>query len=126
MTELKHCCISWFATMGYITPVFLGMFPGYSSPSMTLEFADFPIGLAAIPKYPSCGGLQIIAYALYCVASARHVGNFDEAFDTQAPGDSGGRPPWLATVSCRSTSLERRRATGHLAMAIMGMFFQDS
>ena len=84
-------------TMGNITPEFLGKFPGYLSPSLSLEFADVPIGLAAIPKIPCYGWHQIIDYALSCVASARHLGYFDEAFGSKAPGDHGGRPPLLAT-----------------------------
>merc|ERR1712224_672464 len=68
-TELKHGRISMLATMGYITPEITGKFPGYLSPSASLNFEDIPNGLAALSKVPSAGWAQIAAYAAYCEVS---------------------------------------------------------
>jgi len=128
VTEIKHGRISMLACMGYITPELVGKFPGSLSPSQGIEFADVPNGLAAISKIPSYGWFQIIAYCLYCEASALNFGYFNEAFDQKAPGDYGWRPPLLATddAALKTKRLNAELANGRLAMvAIIGMFFQD-
>merc|ERR1711972_942701 len=90
--------------------------------------AGRPNGLAAVSKIPAYGWIQIVAYALYCEASALNFGYFDEAFEAKAPGDYGWRPPLLATDDAekKKTRLNAELANGRLAMmAIIGMFFQD-
>jgi light-harvesting complex I chlorophyll a/b binding protein 1 len=126
-SEIKHGRVSMLATMGYITPEFVGKFPGYLAPSKGLMFADVPNGLAAISKVPLAGWFQIVLYALYVEASGLGFGYFEEG-QKGAPGDFGWKPPLLATddPEKKKKRLSAEIANGRLAMmAIIGMFFQD-
>merc|ERR1712203_597071 len=128
VTEIKHGRISMLACMGYITPELVGKFPGYLSPSQNLKFADMPNGLGALSKIPSYGWFQVLAWVLYCEASALGFGYFEDGFKGAAPGDYGWRPPLLATddPEKKKQRLAAELANGRLAMmAIIGMFFQD-
>merc|ERR1712087_491836 len=119
--ELKHGRVSMLATMGYITPEITGKFPGYSSPSSGLKFADIPNGLAAISKVPAAGWAQIVAYSAFCELSQ------DQSPGTAAyAGDFGFKVLTAADPAEKTKKLNAKIANGRLAMmAIIGMFFQD-
>merc|ERR1719343_1688637 len=120
-TELKHGRISMLATMGYITPEFIGKLPGYLSPSLGLKFADIPNGLAAISKVPAAGWGQIVAYCAFCEVS----GGFED-YKTGTPGDFGWKVLTSSDATEKQSKLAAEIANGRLAMmAIIGMFFQD-
>ena len=59
--DLKHGRIGMMAIMGYITPEPAWKFPGICCPSLGLEYAGFPSGLAAVPKVPALDWTQIAA-----------------------------------------------------------------
>merc|ERR1712232_1218638 len=60
--EIKHGRISVYACIGYIVPEYF-KFPGYLSPSLGIQFADVPNGLAALSKVPLAGIAQIVVFA---------------------------------------------------------------
>merc|ERR1712013_685191 len=51
-----------YACIGYIVPEYY-KFHGYLSPSLGIQFADVPNGLAALSKVPLAGIAQIIVFA---------------------------------------------------------------
>eukprot|EP00931_Biecheleriopsis_adriatica_P021694 TRINITY_DN1411_c0_g1_i3.p1 TRINITY_DN1411_c0_g1~~TRINITY_DN1411_c0_g1_i3.p1 ORF type:complete len:1700 (-),score=404.63 TRINITY_DN1411_c0_g1_i3:208-5307(-) len=120
-TELKHGRISMLATMGYITPEFVGKWPGYLSPSNGLKYADIPNGLQAISKVPAAGWAQIIGWCVYCETS------MDQSAGTPAAaGDFGWKVLTSSDPAQKTNKLAAELANGRLAMmAIIGMFFQD-
>merc|ERR1712232_662001 len=122
-TEIKHGRISMYACIGYIVPEYY-KFPGYLSPSLGIQFADVPNGLAALSKVPLAGIAQIVAFAGYVEFSI-----FGSSVSGE-PGDFGvGFPNFFGKVAdpeAKKTKLAAELANGRLAMvAIIGMFFQD-
>jgi hypothetical protein len=125
--ELKHGRISMLATMGYITPEITGKFPGYLSTSLGLKFSDIPSGLAAVPKVPALGWVQIFLYAAYCELSGpqTRAANLDD-YSSITPGDFGFKVLTSSDPAEKQKKLAAEIANGRLAMmAIIGMFFQD-
>jgi len=60
--ELKHGRVCMFACLGMLAPDLFGKWDGDLSPSAGLKFADIPSGIAAIPKVPAEGWLQILVF----------------------------------------------------------------
>lgn len=119
--ELKHGRIAMLATMGLMTPEIIGHWPGYLSPSLNIQFADVPNGLAALNVVPSLGWSQILIYFGLIEYSAGF-----EDYRTGTPGDYG----WKVLTS--DDPVEKRRklnaelANGRLAMvAVMALLFQN-
>lgn len=123
-TGIKHGRIPMLVTMGYITPELAGKFPGEISPSLGAKLEDTPNGLAAPPKGPGPGWLQIGAHGLHCES-----GPFGHSPDlNRRPGELGWRQPGLDSTDAevRKRSLAAEIANGRLTMtAIIGMSFQD-
>merc|ERR1719159_672769 len=121
VTELKHGRVCMLATLGYIVPETLGKFRGELSPSLGLKFSDIPNGLAAIPKVPALGWVQINSFA-GCVEGAW---SFNEDY-SGTPGDYGWKAITSVDEDAKKRKLSAEIANGRLAMmAIIGMFFQD-
>merc|ERR1712064_250780 len=140
-TEIKHGRISMYACIGYIVPEYY-KFPGYLSPSLGIQFADVPNGLAALSKVPLAGIAQIVVFAGLIETSGFFSGPYtsgslssseamaDRSVAAGEPGNYGvGFPNLLGKVDdpeARKSKLAAELANGRLAMvAIIGMFFQD-